>query len=213
MSLRVPLMNLLVKRFVTFHNVHMHDRLWLTPCGNFCRFQQSRLFRRLGMFLCCHQHAYIYWGIRNNGDWYRWIPIGDVGALGILENGFGDISMIIKMSTLKASAGFSEEHGVAYTDWWACISIGPNCFSPPGLCREFLARLSTQGIRVSTIPIALVWYRRHSGVRVSDARSLRSHARITNSFARSQVIQSIPFLDTYIYYTKGQELKREFVTL
>jgi hypothetical protein len=56
----------------------------------------------------------------------RWIPLGNAPYLGLLDNVFGDISMIIRVDVFRQLGGFSEVQGAAYTDWSAplqCIDV------------------------------------------------------------------------------------------
>ena len=101
----------------------------------------------------------------------RWLPLSAALGLGLLKNTFGDISMICRLSVVP---------GAGYTDW------------------EFLARARLRGHMIGFVPEALVWYRKHAGERVSNAKNTRA------SIVRTTVpyMKSTPEYASLFSYTK-----------
>jgi hypothetical protein len=54
---------------------------------------------------------------------HRWIPLGQATGLGLLENVFGDISMIVKRDVFIQLGGFSSNPGTTFTDWSVALPI------------------------------------------------------------------------------------------
>jgi len=89
---------------------------------------------------------------------------GAVPGLSVLQNTFGDANALYRREAFFEVGGFTEDYGVTHEDW------------------ELFARLMTRGYRLTTIPIALFWYRKSLGsmirstpLRANYERSLRPH--------------------------------------
>ena len=110
----------------------------------------------------------------------RWLPLSAALGLGLLKNTFGDISMICRLSVFSELGRFSVVPGAGYTDW------------------EFLARARLRGHMIGFVPEALVWYRKHAGERVSNAKNTRA------SIVRTTVpyMKSTPEYASLFSYTK-----------
>ncbi|KAJ3213389.1 hypothetical protein HDU67_002921 [Dinochytrium kinnereticum] len=74
----------------------------------------------------------------------RYVPIGKAKLAGMLENVFGDSSMMIRKEYFAISGGFTEDRGVGFEDY------------------EFFARLSLTNATMEAVSEPLHWYRRHS---------------------------------------------------
>jgi glycosyltransferase involved in cell wall biosynthesis len=71
----------------------------------------------------------------------RVVPAGDVGAVGFLENAYGDTNALVRREAFDAIGGFHEIWGVGRED------------------HSLLAQLSAGGHGVTVIPESLFWYR------------------------------------------------------
>jgi len=71
----------------------------------------------------------------------RVVPAGDVGAVGFLENAFGDTNALVRRSAFDQIGGFHEIWGVGRED------------------HSLFAQLSSSGLGVTVIPEPLFWYR------------------------------------------------------
>lgn len=72
----------------------------------------------------------------------RVLPAGDVGAVGLLENGYGDTNSLVRRSAYEAIGGFHEIWGVGRED------------------HSFFTQMSIGGHGVVVVPESLFWYRR-----------------------------------------------------
>lgn len=72
----------------------------------------------------------------------RVLPAGDVGAIGIIENAYGDTNSLVRRAAFEAMGGFHEIWGVGRED------------------HSFFAQMSIGGHGVVVVPRALFWYRR-----------------------------------------------------
>ena len=71
----------------------------------------------------------------------RVVPAGDVGAVGFLENAFGDTNALVRRAAFDEIGGFHEIWGVGRED------------------HSLFAQLSASGLGVTMIPEPLFWYR------------------------------------------------------
>ena len=72
----------------------------------------------------------------------RVLPAGDVGAIGLIENAYGDTNSLVRREAFEAIDGFHEIWGVGRED------------------HSFFAQMSIGGHGVVVVPRALFWYRR-----------------------------------------------------
>ncbi|MGI9607525.1 MAG: glycosyltransferase [Acidimicrobiales bacterium] len=96
----------------------------------------------IGAFTCFYDR---FWDGSDHTDrelLERVIPMGDVGAVGFVENAYGDTNSLVRRSAFEAIGGFHEVWGVGRED------------------HSFFAQLSMSGERVMVVPRALFWYRR-----------------------------------------------------
>jgi hypothetical protein len=75
-------------------------------------------------------------------------------------------------------------------------------------CREFLARAGLQNYTLGTVPLPLVWYRKHAGERISTSNksSLFSHFRAALPYY-VHASSPAPGLAELLLYVKGQSLQ------
>ncbi|KAJ3097280.1 hypothetical protein HDU97_004965 [Phlyctochytrium planicorne] len=110
----------------------------------------------------------------------RYIPLGKAKLVGMLENVFGDSSMMVKKEYFVASGGFTEDYGVGFEDY------------------EYYAKVALANNTLEAVPESLHWYRRHSqsmstktNLKANQLRMLRPYlaARSTSSAQERAVLE------------------------
>lgn len=95
---------------------------------------------------------------------YTFRPYGDFGALGLLDNVWGDAGFGIRRKVFQHLEGFATTRGVALEDW------------------EFLLRLSLKGYHLDVIPEPLYWYRHMPGSMLRSDSRYHSHHHLLQTY-------------------------------
>ncbi|KAI9362457.1 hypothetical protein DFJ73DRAFT_793039, partial [Zopfochytrium polystomum] len=108
----------------------------------------------------------------------RYIPLGDASAAGMLENVFGDATMMVRRKMFIDFGGFTEDKGVGFEDY------------------EFLAKVSlSEKHTLQAVPESLHWYRKHASsmsartsLKENQLRMLRPYAHAEKSFSQQHKV-------------------------
>jgi len=113
---------------------------------------------------CVANHFYVLDDILNNRPVSRYIPLGNVGAMGIVYNLYGDANMLVKRKVFEELGGFKEVKKITLEDW------------------EFLIRASLSGYKIYVVPEPLFWYRLHSASMLRTTDQYLNHQFRLNAF-------------------------------
>lgn len=94
---------------------------------------------------------------------YKYLPLGQIKEVGMVENVFGDANFIVKKDVFHKLGGFNEKRKTSWEDW------------------EFLAKLSLEGYVQKVIPKSLFFYRHTEG----------GFSRITNLYKNQEKISNL----------------------
>lgn len=94
---------------------------------------------------------------------YRYLPLGQIKEVGMVENVFGDANFIVKKEVFDELGGFSEKRKTSWEDW------------------EFLAKLSLEGYVQKVLPKSLFFYRHTEA----------GFSRITNLYKNQEKISNL----------------------
>jgi len=92
---------------------------------------------RAGAYTCFFDRFVDGTDYRDSENLQRVLPAGDVGAIGIIENAYGDTNALVRRSAFEAMGGFHEIWGVGRED------------------HSFFAQMSIGGPGVPVIPVSL----------------------------------------------------------
>ena len=97
---------------------------------------------------------------------FVYLPIGNCPEAGILNNPFGDVSMIVRREVFDRLGGFPTDYEP---------TAGNEDY-------EFLTKLSLQGYKLDVVPEFLVYYRQQSGIRTKTMDFYLSEKRVLRNY-------------------------------
>jgi GT2 family glycosyltransferase len=102
----------------------------------------------------------------------RFIPLGDASMVGMLENVFGDASMLVEKNFFVQFGGFTEDYGVGFEDY------------------EFLAKVALSGHRLEAVSESLLWYRKHEDTMSSHTNLKSNQIRFLRAYVEKYPMAS-----------------------